>query len=148
MAESIPRWSSLSANNHHLPRAVRRAGYFDTRPLGTAAIISSGPWHRALAQPSQQGIQTASPGVDTLVHLQVGRELLSSVASRFPCIIISAIPHPYRPSPIRNLTLPCSLNTRHKSRTRRRLGALCPCRLRLTPSHSLRLCSHSAQRLV
>jgi hypothetical protein len=55
MAESTPRKNDLPASDHHFPRAVRRAGYFDTRRLGTAAIISSGPWHRALAQPSQQG---------------------------------------------------------------------------------------------
>jgi hypothetical protein len=45
-------------SKYHLPRAIRESGYFDTRQLGTAAIISSGPWHSsigALPQPSQQG---------------------------------------------------------------------------------------------
>lgn len=48
-AQSNTRWNGHPVSKYHTPRAIRLSGYFNTRHLGTAAIISSGPWHRALA---------------------------------------------------------------------------------------------------
>jgi hypothetical protein len=106
----IPGSNGFSVSRYHTPRAVRESGYFNTRHLGTAAIIISGPWHRALARrsnPLNRAIHCASsscPGVNTLVHLQVG-ELLSPFASPFRlviCINPASLSYlPYQNSPLR-----------------------------------------------
>jgi hypothetical protein len=105
----------------HGPSAERATSIQDSLARPPLSVAGHGieHWRNPLNRVIQTCFASLSWGKYSCPFAGRSWELLSFVASRFPSLLLStAISHPCQPSPVR--FQPCSSNSRHKSRTRRR----------------------------
>lgn len=151
-AQSNTRWNGLSVSECHSPRAIRQSGYFNTKTTWHgrhSSVAGHGIEHWRIAATLSTGQTTtahqACPGVNTLVHSQVG-ELSSPFASPFRLVICSnlaSLSHiPYHKPPLRIAYPVQEQDSKPKGRSS-------PLPLAANTLHTLYLqtCSHNGLRL-